>query len=81
MTKLAQTLGLTEFQTEIVAAVRQFVDREVIPAAQELIYRALVIPAVRREPPERARGGASGRGSRSDEASRRAPDPSDRRGR
>ena len=36
MTKLAQTLGLTEFQTEIVAAVRQFVDREVIPAAQEL---------------------------------------------
>ena len=36
MTKLAQTLGLTEFQTEIVATVRQFVDKEVIPNAQEL---------------------------------------------
>src|SRR3979409_1747976 len=36
MTKLAQTLGLTEFQTEIVATVRQFVDKEVIPTAQEL---------------------------------------------
>jgi len=36
MTKLAQTLGLTEFQTEIVSTVRQFVDKEVIPTAQEL---------------------------------------------
>ncbi|MFC0452628.1 acyl-CoA dehydrogenase family protein [Rhodococcus jostii] len=36
MSRLAQTLGLTEFQTEIVAAVRTFVDREIIPAAQEL---------------------------------------------
>ena len=36
MTRLAQTLGLTEFQTEIVANVRQFVDKEIIPAAQEL---------------------------------------------
>src|SRR5690349_14316699 len=36
MTRLAQTLGLTEFQTEIVSTVRQFVDREIIPAAQEL---------------------------------------------
>ena len=36
MTKLAQTLGLTEFQTEIVATVRQFVDKEVIPNAPEL---------------------------------------------
>jgi alkylation response protein AidB-like acyl-CoA dehydrogenase len=36
MTKLAQTLGLTEFQTEILANVRQFVDKEVIPSAQEL---------------------------------------------
>ncbi|MCG7593790.1 acyl-CoA dehydrogenase family protein [Mycobacterium sp. C3-094] len=36
MTRLAQTLGLTEFQTEIVSTVRTFVDREVIPAAQEL---------------------------------------------
>ena len=31
MTKLAQTLGLTEFQTEIIATVRQFVEKEVIP--------------------------------------------------
>ncbi|MCB0935500.1 MAG: acyl-CoA dehydrogenase family protein, partial [Mycobacterium sp.] len=36
MTRLAQTLGLTEFQTEIIATVRQFVDKEIIPAAQEL---------------------------------------------
>ncbi|MFN0143463.1 MAG: acyl-CoA dehydrogenase family protein [Mycobacterium sp.] len=36
MTRLAQTLGLTEFQTEIVTAVRQFVDKEIIPNAQEL---------------------------------------------
>ncbi|MGZ4513745.1 MAG: acyl-CoA dehydrogenase family protein [Mycobacterium sp.] len=36
MTKLAQTLGLTEFQTEIIAAVRQFVEKEVIPNAAEL---------------------------------------------
>jgi alkylation response protein AidB-like acyl-CoA dehydrogenase len=36
MTRLAHTLGLTEFQTEIVTTVRQFVDREIIPHAQEL---------------------------------------------
>ncbi|KDE11124.1 acyl-CoA dehydrogenase family protein [Rhodococcus aetherivorans] len=36
MTRLAQTLGITEFQTEILATVRQFVDREIIPNAQEL---------------------------------------------
>ncbi|MCG5433959.1 acyl-CoA dehydrogenase family protein [Mycobacterium sp. MYCO198283] len=36
MTRLAQTLGLTEVQTEILATVRQFVDKEVIPAAAEL---------------------------------------------
>ena len=36
MTRLAQTLGLTEFQAEIITTVRQFVDREVIPHAQEL---------------------------------------------
>ena len=36
MTRLAQTLGLTEFQTEIITTVRQFVDKEVIPTAQEL---------------------------------------------
>jgi alkylation response protein AidB-like acyl-CoA dehydrogenase len=36
VTKLAQTLGLSEIQTEIVTAVRQFVDKEVIPNAPEL---------------------------------------------
>jgi alkylation response protein AidB-like acyl-CoA dehydrogenase len=36
MTRLAQTAGLTEFQTEIVTTVRRFVDKEVIPNAQEL---------------------------------------------
>ena len=36
MTRIAQTLGLTEFQTEIISAVRQFVDKEVIPNAREL---------------------------------------------
>jgi butyryl-CoA dehydrogenase len=36
MTKLAQTHGLTEVQTEILAAVRTFVDKEIIPNAQEL---------------------------------------------
>ena len=36
MTRLAQTIGLTEFQTEILDNVRRFVDREIIPNAQEL---------------------------------------------
>jgi alkylation response protein AidB-like acyl-CoA dehydrogenase len=36
MTRLAQTAGLTEVQSEIVATVRQFVDKEVIPHAQDL---------------------------------------------
>lgn len=36
MAKLCHTLGLTESQTEIVAAVRAFVDKEVIPHAAEL---------------------------------------------
>ncbi|OBF13423.1 acyl-CoA dehydrogenase family protein [Mycobacterium sp. ACS4331] len=36
MTRLAQTLGLSEFQTEIVSTVRQFVDKEIIPVAQDL---------------------------------------------
>ncbi|MDI3315584.1 MAG: acyl-CoA dehydrogenase family protein [Mycobacterium sp.] len=36
MTKLAQTLGLTEFQADIVSAVRHFVDKEIIPNAPEL---------------------------------------------
>lgn len=33
MTKLAQTVGLTDVQTEILATVRQFVDKEIIPNA------------------------------------------------
>ena len=36
MTRLAQTAGLTEIQADMVATVRQFVDREVIPNAQAL---------------------------------------------
>ncbi|WP_232718633.1 acyl-CoA dehydrogenase family protein [Gordonia metallireducens] len=36
MTRLAQTLGLTEIQSEIVANVRSFVDKQIIPNAQEL---------------------------------------------
>lgn len=36
MTPLAQTLGLTEVQSDILATVRRFVDKEIIPSAQEL---------------------------------------------
>ncbi|WP_067858350.1 acyl-CoA dehydrogenase family protein [Nocardia shimofusensis] len=36
MTRLARTAGLTEVQTDILATVRAFVDREIIPNAQEL---------------------------------------------
>ena len=36
MTKLAKTVGLTELQDEIVATVRQFVEKEIIPTAPEL---------------------------------------------
>lgn len=36
MTRIAQTLGLTEVQAEIISTVRQFVDKEIIPNAQEL---------------------------------------------
>ena len=36
MTRLAQTAGLSDVQTEIVATVRRFVDKEVIPHAQDL---------------------------------------------
>jgi alkylation response protein AidB-like acyl-CoA dehydrogenase len=36
MARLAQTAGLTETQTEIVNAVREFVDKEIIPTATEL---------------------------------------------
>src|SRR5213595_2828844 len=37
MARLAQTAGLTEVQTEILSTVRDFVDKEVIPHAQELV--------------------------------------------
>jgi alkylation response protein AidB-like acyl-CoA dehydrogenase len=36
MARLAQTAGLTETQTEIVNAVREFVDKEIIPTATAL---------------------------------------------
>ncbi|MFE9320807.1 acyl-CoA dehydrogenase family protein [Nocardia sp. NPDC052278] len=36
MTTLARTSGLTEVQSEMLATVRTFVDREIIPHAQEL---------------------------------------------
>ena len=36
MGRLAQTDGLTDVQTEIVATVRDFVDKEIIPVATEL---------------------------------------------
>ena len=36
MPRLCQTDGLTEDQTEILKAVRQFVDEKIIPVAQEL---------------------------------------------
>jgi butyryl-CoA dehydrogenase len=36
VTRLAATLGLTEFQSEILATVRRFVDKEIIPVASEL---------------------------------------------
>ncbi|MEY4137174.1 MAG: hypothetical protein RL205_1302 [Actinomycetota bacterium] len=36
MPRLAQTEGLTDVQEEILAAVRDFVDNEIIPVAQEL---------------------------------------------
>lgn len=51
MTRLAQTLGLTEVQTEILDTVRRFVDREVIPAATELertdTYPQAIVDAMR----------------------------------
>ncbi len=36
MPRLAQTEGLTEVQAEILSAVKEFVDNEIIPVAQEL---------------------------------------------
>src|SRR6266498_5292384 len=39
MARLAQTASLTETQQEIVNAVREFVDKEIIPTATELEHR------------------------------------------
>ena len=39
MGRLAQTEGLTEIQQDILATVRDFVDREIIPVATELEHR------------------------------------------
>src|ERR1700753_2455516 len=39
MARLAQTAGLTEVQTEILAAVKSFVDKEIIPHATELEHK------------------------------------------
>jgi alkylation response protein AidB-like acyl-CoA dehydrogenase len=39
MTSLAQTDGLTDVQIEILAAVRDFVDKEILPVATELEHR------------------------------------------
>ena len=36
MTRLAQTADLTDIQREILSTVRSFVDKEIIPNAQEL---------------------------------------------
>jgi alkylation response protein AidB-like acyl-CoA dehydrogenase len=36
VTRLAETVGLTDIQTEMIATVRQFVEKEVIPNAPEL---------------------------------------------
>ena len=51
MTRLAATLGLTEFQTEILATVRRFVDKEIIPVASELehsdTYPQAIVDAMR----------------------------------
>jgi alkylation response protein AidB-like acyl-CoA dehydrogenase len=51
MTRLAQTVGLTDVQREIVATVRDFVDREIIPNAQELehsdTYPQQIVDAMR----------------------------------
>src|ERR1700710_2440187 len=39
MARLAQTAGLTEIQTEILGAVKTFVDKEIIPYATELEHK------------------------------------------
>ena len=39
MGRLAQTEGLTEVQTEILATVRRFVDKEILPHVAGLEHR------------------------------------------
>lgn len=39
MTRLAQTAGLNDIQREILATVRDFVDKEIIPVATQLEHR------------------------------------------
>lgn len=39
MSRLAQTPGLTDVQQEILATVREFVDKEILPVATELEHR------------------------------------------
>ncbi|MGI8677250.1 MAG: acyl-CoA dehydrogenase family protein, partial [Jatrophihabitans sp.] len=39
MARLAQTAGLTDVQTEILAAVKTFVDKEIIPYATDLEHK------------------------------------------
>ncbi len=51
MARLAQTPGLTEVQSDILATVREFVDKEIIPHAQRLehadIYPAEIVDGMR----------------------------------
>jgi alkylation response protein AidB-like acyl-CoA dehydrogenase len=51
MTRLAQTADLTDIQQEILSTVRSFVDREIIPNAQELehgdIYPQKIVDGLR----------------------------------
>ncbi|MCU1606339.1 MAG: Acyl-CoA dehydrogenase, partial [Modestobacter sp.] len=51
MTRLAQTADLTEVQQEILSTVRSFVDKEIIPKAQELehgdIYPTAIVEALK----------------------------------
>ncbi len=44
MVRLAQTEGLTEFQQEILATVRDFIDKEIIPVATELEHLTSIPP-------------------------------------
>jgi alkylation response protein AidB-like acyl-CoA dehydrogenase len=39
MARLGQTVGLTDIQVEILSAVKQFVDKEILPYASELEHR------------------------------------------